>query len=195
MLQTNFDRVLEFHTIFGHPVRRNPSIDCPEKNLRFKLVAEEVKEFDDAFLASDLIEMADALGDIIYVTYGAALTFGLDLDDPSYPVDAEFLGQAHSSYNLLLTGFGIGLVDELRKGIENNDVYDVEVILGTILTSAVGAADVLGIPLDAIVEAIHRSNLTKLDEDGSPIYNTDGKVMKGPNYQTPTDDIKRLLGV
>lgn len=187
--------MLEFHTIFGHPVRRVPNVDCPEKYLRFDLIAEEINEFDEAFKNSDLLEMADALGDIIYVTYGAALTFGIDLDEPSYTVSDSFIGQAHSTLNLLLSDFGSSLVVELRKGLDANDVYDVEVILGTILSSAIGAADVLGIPLDEIVTAIHRSNLTKLDADGKPIYREDGKVLKGPNYVTPTEDIRKLLGL
>lgn len=193
MLQTNYDKVLEFHQIFGHPI--NQSRGFFHKELRYKLIAEELQELAEAIAASDLVEIADALGDIIYVTYGAAITFGMDLDDPPYPVDAEFLGQAHSSYNLLLSGYGLSLAQLLQEGLDNDDLYDVEVILGTILTSAIGAGDVLGIPLDEIVTAIHRSNLTKLGADGKPIYNDYHKVVKGPNYLPPTEDIKRLLGV
>lgn len=200
MLQTNFDKVLEFHQIFNHPIRFGaPNVDVPEKYLRVGMIEEEVGEFDDAFKASDLLEMADALGDIVYVCYGAALCFGIDLDTPSYAVDDEFLGQAHSTLNLLLSDFGTSLVMELEKGVDNNDAYDVEVILGTILSSAIGAADVLGIPLDEVISAIHRSNLTKLGADGKPIYFEDGpkkgKVQKGPNYVKPTSDIRMLLGL
>lgn len=193
MLQTNYDKVLEFHQIFGHPISRETCF--LHKDLRYKLILEELQELADAMDASDLVEIADALGDIIYVTYGAAITFGLDLDNPSYPVDDEFLGQAHSSYNLLLSGFGTSLAYELKNGLDKEDMYDVEVILGTILSSAIGAGDVLGIPLNEIVTAIHRSNLTKLGADGKPIYNDYHKVVKGPNYLPPTEDIKRLLGV
>lgn len=187
--------VREFHTIFGHPIRTVASVSCPEKILRVDLIDEELTEFDDAYNASDLVEMADALGDIVYVCYGAALCFGIDLDAPSYPVDKDFMGQAHSTFNLLLSDFGSSLSMELRKAVEADDLYNTEVVLGTILSSAVGAADVLGIPLDSIVAAIHRSNLTKLGEDGKPIYREDGKVIKGPNYTTPTAEIRVLLGM
>jgi predicted HAD superfamily Cof-like phosphohydrolase len=193
LLQSNYDKVLEFHRIFGHPI--NQTRGFFHKDLRYKLIAEELQELDDAIADSNLVEIADALGDIVYVVYGAAITFGLDLDNPPYPVDDEFLGQAHSSYNLLLSDFGSSLAIELKKGLDKEDLYDVEVILGTILSSAIGAADVLGLPLDEIVTAIHRSNLTKLGADGRPIYNDYNKVVKGPNYLPPTEDIKRLLGV
>jgi predicted HAD superfamily Cof-like phosphohydrolase len=52
----------------------------------------------------------------------------------------------------------------------------------------------LDIDLDAIVDAIHESNMSKLGEDGKPIYREgDGKVLKGPGYKTPTDDIRKLV--
>jgi predicted HAD superfamily Cof-like phosphohydrolase len=139
--------------------------------------------------------MADALGDIVYVCYGAALCFGIDLDNPSYELDEQFRREAHSTFNMLLSGWGDSLATHLEIKLEENDNYGTEVMLGTILSSAIGAADVLGIDIDAVVEAIHRSNLSKLGADGKPIYREDGKVLKGPNYTTPTADIKFILGV
>jgi predicted HAD superfamily Cof-like phosphohydrolase len=51
------------------------------------------------------------------------------------------------------------------------------------------------IPLDKIIEIIHESNMSKLGEDGKPILREDGKILKGPNFFTPTAKIKELLGV
>lgn len=48
-----------------------------------------------------------------------------------------------------------------------------------------GAADILDIPLDEVFDAVHNSNLSKLDDNGKPIKNSYGKIMKGPNYQPP----------
>lgn len=194
-------QVLEFHSIFGHPIRSllTPSVEVPEKWLRFELLKEEIEEFLEAAKTVDMVEMADALGDIIYVAYGAALTFGLDLDDPRYfTVDDDFLRLQETSQNLLIECAEhdldyVGI--HLRPAFINNDIRSIEVALVGIVKSAEGAARQLGIPLIDVVTAIHKSNLTKLGADGKPIYREDGKVIKGPNYKAPTADIMALLGV
>jgi predicted HAD superfamily Cof-like phosphohydrolase len=74
--------VREFHQALDLPVRASPTADIPssERDLRIRLIFEEAREFADAAVASDLIEIADALADLVYVTYGAALHYGIDLD-------------------------------------------------------------------------------------------------------------------
>lgn len=74
--------VLEFHSTFGLPVNTNPTlrIDSELGRLRIDLLEEEVGEFADATKRQDLTALADALGDIVYVAYGAAATYGIDLD-------------------------------------------------------------------------------------------------------------------
>jgi predicted HAD superfamily Cof-like phosphohydrolase len=74
--------VAEFHQAFGRPVRRQPSADVDPAlaRLRVDLVQEEVGEFIAASEQGDLIGIADALADIVYVVYGTALTYGIDLD-------------------------------------------------------------------------------------------------------------------
>lgn len=73
--------VSEFHRVYGQPIRLRPVLEVPEKELRVELIKEEAKEYVDAVEADDMIELADALGDIVYVVYGAALTHGIDLDE------------------------------------------------------------------------------------------------------------------
>jgi predicted HAD superfamily Cof-like phosphohydrolase len=74
--------VAEFHRAFGRPVRRQPTADVDPAlaRLRVDLVQEEVGEFITASEQGDLIGIADALADIVYVVYGTALTYGIDLD-------------------------------------------------------------------------------------------------------------------
>lgn len=74
--------VAEFHQAFGRPVQRQPTadIDPALARLRVDLVQEEVGEFIAASEQGDLIGIADALADIVYVVYGTALTYGIDLD-------------------------------------------------------------------------------------------------------------------
>ena len=110
---TNYEKVGLFMTTFGQEIKKKPSLSTDKiNNLRIKLIEEELDEFKEAILNKDLKEVADALTDILYVTYGAGHAFGINLDD---------------------------CFDEVQK-----------------------------------------SNMSKLGEDGKPIYNQDGKVMKGP---------------
>jgi len=115
---TNFDKVGTFMKTFGQEVKTNPSFSTEKINkLRIDLIKEELTELTDAMNNKDLLEVADALTDILYVTYGAGHAFGINLDK--------------------------------------------------------------------CFEEIQNSNMSKLDENGKPIYNENGKVMKGPNYFKP----------
>lgn len=72
------NQVAEFHRTFKHPILNSPDIPAAERcNLRVNLLAEEVKELEEAIAAGDLVEIADALCDIQYVLSGAVLEFGL----------------------------------------------------------------------------------------------------------------------
>jgi len=118
---SNFDKVEKFMSTFGQNVRYNPTLATPEEQkLRVELIEEELNELKEAIADGDLVEIADALTDILYVTYGAGHTFGIDLD--------------------------------------------------------------------ACFNEVQASNMSKLGEDGKPIYREDGKVMKGPNYFEPKLD-------
>ena len=109
---------------FGQEVKKQPSFSSEKiNNLRFELIKEELNELKEALDNKDLLEVADALTDILYVTYGAGHAFGIDLD---------------------------GCFQEVQN-----------------------------------------SNMSKLDQDGKPIYNESGKVMKGPNYFKP--DLSKYL--
>ena len=115
---TNFNKVKFFMQTFGQEVKNKPSFSSEKiNNLRYDLIKEELGELKDALDSNNLLEVADALTDILYVTYGAGHAFGINLDD---------------------------CFDEVQK-----------------------------------------SNMSKLDEKGKPIYNDKGKVMKGPKYFKP----------
>ena len=115
---TNFEKVGKFMKTFGQDVKTNSGLSSEKINLlRIKLIEEELGEFKKAINEKNLIEVADALTDILYVTYGAGHAFGIDLDK---------------------------CFDEVQK-----------------------------------------SNMSKLDDAGKPIYNDLGKVMKGPKYFKP----------
>ena len=121
---TNFQKVKNFMETFGQEVKSRPSLSSDKiNNLRYNLIKEELAEFKQALEDNNLLEVADALTDILYVTYGAGHAFGINLD--------------------------------------------------------------------ACFDEVQNSNMSKLGNDGKPIYNDQGKVMKGPNYFKP--DLSKFI--
>ncbi len=115
---TNFTDVKVFMETFGQMVRTKPQFpDEKTMRLRYDLIKEELNELEYAMKTKNLKEIADALTDILYVTYGAGFAYGIDLDK--------------------------------------------------------------------CFKEVQRANMSKLGEDGKPIFNEKGKVMKGPNYREP----------
>ena len=115
---TNFEKVRIFMKTYGQEVKDKAGFsDARTNKLRIDLIKEELDELTEAMQDENLLEVADALTDILYVTYGAGHAFGIDLDK--------------------------------------------------------------------CFEEVQNSNMSKLGEDGKPIYNEAGKVMKGPNYFKP----------
>ncbi len=76
-------------------------------------------------------------------------------------------------------------LDELRDAIQKKDIKEVADALTDILYVTYGAGHAFGINLDKCFDEVQSSNMSKLGEDGKPIYNEKGKVMKGPNYFKP----------
>ena len=115
------DAVHEFHTAFGLGIKNEPTANIGEERnlLRFNLMKEENEEYFEAANNNDLVEVADALGDMLYILAGTIIEHGMQ-------------------YKIA-------------------EVFD----------------------------EIQRSNMSKLGEDGKPIYREDGKVLKGPNYFKP----------
>ena len=115
---SNFEDVKIFMKTFGQKIITTPQFpDEKTMSLRYDLIKEELCELKEAMKTKNLKEVADALTDILYVTYGAGYAYGIDLDK--------------------------------------------------------------------CFKEVQRANMSKLGEDGKPIYNDKGKVMKGPNYLEP----------
>ena len=82
-------------------------------------------------------------------------------------------------------------LDEFKQALDNNDLLEVADALTDILYVTYGAGHAFGIDLDACFQEVQNSNMSKLGEDGMPIFNDKGKVMKGPNYFKP--DISKYI--
>lgn len=120
-MKKQLDAVTLFHITYGLGVSNELKADLGEKKnqLRFELMKEENEEYLEAVQNNDMVEIADALGDMLYILCGTILEHGLQ----------------HK--------------------------------------------------IEEVFDEIQRSNMSKLGEDGKPIYREDGKVMKGPNYFKP----------
>lgn len=120
-MKKQLNHVEKFHDTFGIPNEYTPKATISNDliDLRFKLMAEENEEYLEAAKNGDLVEVADALGDMMYILCGTILSHGMQ----------------HK--------------------------------------------------IEEVFEEIQRSNMSKLGEDGKPIYREDGKVLKGPNYFKP----------
>ena len=127
MIKKPIKAVTEFHNAFGLSVEFKPKADLPSAitELRYNLMKEENEEYLEAVKSNDLIEIGDALGDMLYILCGTIISHGFQ--------------------------------DKI----------------------------------EALFDEIQRSNMSKLGDDGKPIYREDGKVLKGPNYFKP--DIKKIL--
>lgn len=126
-LLQSIDYVREFHESFQLPVRNEMTAELSEKEmlLRFNLMKEENEEYLEAAQRGDIVEIADALGDMLYILCGTINAHGLQLK------------------------------------------------------------------IAEVFEEIQRSNMSKLDENGKPIFREDGKVLKSNKYFKP--DIKKIL--
>ena len=127
MIKNELNAVAEFHNAFDIESADSPIANIPSQTvlLRYNLMKEENEEYLDAAQKKDLVEVADALGDMLYILCGTILSHGMQ-----YKITEVF-------------------------------------------------------------NEIQRSNMSKLGDDGKPIYREDGKVLKGPNYFKP--DIKSIL--
>ena len=82
-------------------------------------------------------------------------------------------------------------LDELKQAMNNKDILEVADALTDILYVTYGAGHAFGIDLDSCFDEVQNSNMSKLGKDGKPIYNEEGKVMKGPNYFKP--DLSKFI--
>ena len=110
-------------------------------------------------------------------------TFGQDVKDkPSFSTD---------KINKLRIDLIKEELEELTEAMKNNDLLEVADALTDILYVTYGAGHAFGINLDKCFDEVQNSNMSKLDDNGKPIFNESGKVMKGPNYFKP--DLSKFI--
>jgi predicted HAD superfamily Cof-like phosphohydrolase len=186
-----FLRVAAFHRAFGHPVGTTPDFPTQNiRNLRISLIGEELEEYCAAFAANDLVKMADGLADLLYVLAGTAVAYGI-AGDTTYESPYETSDFSHmaemNQYDVYLrTDF-----TDYLNAEQTNELRAVKYTILRMMDRIFIIARQSNIPINAVFSEVHRSNLSKLGEDGKPILRADGKVLKGPHYTPP--DIASIL--
>ncbi len=187
-----FLRVAEFHRVFGQYIADVPAFpDQRIRDLRMRLLQEEYNEFCDAYANNDLVEMADGLADMCYIIAGTCVSYGICPDEPiDYPYE-EIIKQVdlfiHKPLNDVLGE--VVAKYEIREAA--NDLEEVKTQLMLLMSAIFGVALHLGLPLKTVFAEVHRSNMSKVEEDGLPRYREDGKLLKGSRYSPP--DIRAIL--
>lgn len=188
--------VKEFHETYGARVatKLEPLPD-DRKALRLGLIREEVDELAEAMADDNLVEMYDALLDILYVSFGLLVEIGYEAD-PSVDDLATFRERTFQlskiRKNFWLSTFK-GRLGNLKGALAQDDVpHTVEVVV-YIIADAISLSKELGLDPYPGFREVHSSNMSKLGEDGKPIISRgeeldgypEGKVLKGPNYFKP----------
>ena len=125
MTHNFYTDVKEFHQAFGQRVGKKPELpDMEERDLRKKLLIEEVNEYYNAEYADDLVEIADALADIIYIACGTAVSYGI-------PLDRVFTEVHRSNMAKLVDGKVLRRSDGKIQKPEGWTPPDIETILAT----------------------------------------------------------------
>jgi predicted HAD superfamily Cof-like phosphohydrolase len=113
---TNYEKVKQFMTTFNQEVKPVPKIaKLSTITLRLALIEEELGELREALINDDIVETADALADILYVVYGAAAAFGIDID--------EVFEEVHDSNMSKLDNDGLPIYDEMGKVMKGSTYF------------------------------------------------------------------------
>lgn len=194
----SLEQVKEFHEAFGHPVAPQVgSVDRKTFELRIRLIEEELNETIRDFHAGDLVKTVDGLADLTVVINGSILVFG------GYAIASEIKTYRPDFSGLYIpnvqemTEFFSTIFDYIRKTERyyiRGNVFGVLNFLIEMVQRIYDLCDINGIPIDEVNEAVHKANMSKLGEDGKPIYReSDNKILKGPNFRPPEEDIEAIL--
>ena len=193
MSLTNYDKVGVFHTVFDHPIRQPVNIDNSILannpalvDLRVKLVVEEFTELKTALANIDLVEVVDALGDMMYVIYGAGLAFGIDLrTNLSIKPDTKSIDfkdtKTSSDYIDAIHKY----VDMFTLSCKCCDIKNVSTSMSSMLSSIYKYGAALGVDLDYAFDLIHNSNMTKACNTEVEAQESVAQYIKDIKYSDP----------
>jgi predicted HAD superfamily Cof-like phosphohydrolase len=180
--------VREFHEAFGVG-RVNNENEHQIRRLRAELIREETRELFNAISVFDQVEALDGLCDLLYVTNGALLAFGFDSyfdTGDNWNVKAPQIGfiNLHDASRMASITLERGFHPTIHA-----ELSDLAMAIRSITSSWGFKAGACQLPISTIFDEafaeVHRSNMSKLGEDGKPVLREDGKIMKGPNFSPP----------
>jgi len=225
-MATNFDKVVEFNKTFGLPhydTRQNNLFDSDPKlvNLRYSLIEEEIGELNDAYVTHDFIEVIDALTDILYVVYGAASSFGYDINDCYFELrddkvisktlfencqedvveqyegerDRFYESETGNDYLNILKN----LLSELKISIENKEYNNFVRLSVEILDFTYRLGHFYKIDLNMSFDIVHSSNMSKVCKDEAEAeetvlwYRDNETRYDSPDYRLSDDKTRYIV--
>lgn len=202
---THNECVGEFHKTFGHPQSRKPYVECFTHDtelvpFRIELMREELKEYKEALASNNLVEMADALGDLIYVTYGAGQCLGMNLDKTlselqlSIDTPDNELKVNHNIINeckdMILDGLKEieDILEQFCIAYNYHDFKKMEGYLARLLYATYTNGHLLNFNMDLMFREIHASNMTKVcdnkeDAEQSVLMYREEGIYNDPQYR------------
>jgi predicted HAD superfamily Cof-like phosphohydrolase len=180
---TPAELVADFHRAFGHPIAEVPAVPpVGVVNLRLRLIREEIAELREACFREDRTAVAAEAADVVYVSYGAALTW-TPMDEP-FPVGIPWAARDPWTW-LTSENHALGWSEQLRTA----DPHWAACVAFEIAHAAYQVADQHGVTremLDEVIAVVHAANMAKRLPDGTVLYDGEGKVQKPVGWQ-PAD--------
>ena len=191
-----FNKVAQFYMIANQHRGIIPQFSKNSvRELHKILLNEELNEFCNAFAKKDIVNISLSLANMCYIIAGTCVSYGICPKYEKFESPYDQPGWVHKQttifYNLKLDRVVQEDFKRYLTAEEQDDLESVRTCLMTMITSIFGLGFHLGVPLNSIFEEVHKSNMSKADENGNPIFREDGKVLKGKNYFPP--DIKSIL--
>tara|TARA_B110000908_G_C10173582_1_gene412116 strand:- start:322 stop:1047 length:726 start_codon:yes stop_codon:yes gene_type:complete len=200
---THYECVGEFHDTFGHPQKEIPYItffkDEPQLGpFRMSLMREELKEFKDALEQNDILEMADALCDLLYVTYGTGHCLGMNLDNllraSSLTIEIPNNLETKVNRNIIndcpdVIKDGLKnvceMLDQFEYAYEIHDYKKMEGYLMRLLYATYSYGHILNFNMNLMFREVHASNMTKVCNNKEDAKESVRRYIEEGRYSDP----------
>jgi predicted HAD superfamily Cof-like phosphohydrolase len=188
---SHYSLVKKFHSVFGHPIRNTEYINCFDEdrkliNFRLELIKEEQREFIEAHNSRNIIEMADALCDLLYVAYGAALCLGINLEDATQHPEEKYIPNLLEVYETQIKA-NIRNVDLVINNLQySNNINMFASNLRLLLINVYDFGSFLGFNLDSMFREVHSSNMSKVCSNIEDAIESVRIYKQDARYSNPT---------
>lgn len=201
----HFQCVAEFHNTYGHPIENKELINFDEERVFFRisLMKEELKKLMDARDNNNLIEMADALCDLLYVTYGTAHSLGIDIikvlselklsietpDDLAVKVNRNIIQENPDMIHNGICDVS-NMLEQFILESKRNNFGVMKTFLAFLIYSIYSYGHKIGFNMDRMFREVHSSNMTKVCSNIEDVEETIKRYKEEGRYDEPSFRVK-----